>query len=148
MLKAKITLGVAILLACLSLAGFFLPQQSHAQKKNVCAGVEINFDSQDCEPTYNDQGQCVNAGGSVVNNSECESSNRINSLVTNIVNIFSIIVGIVAVVMIVWSGFRYVTSAGDSSNITAAKTTIIYAIIGIIVVVLAQTIVRFVIGKA
>jgi uncharacterized membrane protein len=61
-----------------------------------------------------------------------------------IVNIFSIIVAIVAVIMIIWGGFKYVTSGGDSGNITAAKNTIIYAIVGLVIVALAQFLVQFV----
>ncbi len=65
-----------------------------------------------------------------------------------IVNVFSVIVGVVAVVMIIWGGLRYITSGGDSGKITSAKNTIIYAVIGLIVVALAQFIVQFVLGKA
>jgi hypothetical protein len=72
----------------------------------------------------------------------------LNGLITNIVNIFSIIVGIVAVVMIIIGGFRYITSGGDSGNVTAAKNTILYAVIGLVIVALAQFIVRFVLSKS
>lgn len=71
----------------------------------------------------------------------------INNLITTIVNVFSIIVGVVSVIMIIYGGFRYVTSGGDSSNVTSAKNTIIYAIIGLVVVALAQFIVQFVLDK-
>ena len=72
---------------------------------------------------------------------------KVNSLITTIVNIFSIIVGIVSVIMIIYGGFRYVTSGGDSGNVSNAKNTIIYAIIGLVVVALAQFIVQFVLDK-
>jgi hypothetical protein len=71
-----------------------------------------------------------------------------NDLVATIINIFSIIVGVVSVIMIIYGGFRYITSGGESSNITAAKNTILYAIIGLVIVALAQFIVKFVLGKA
>jgi heme/copper-type cytochrome/quinol oxidase subunit 2 len=58
--------------------------------------------------------------------------------------ILSVVVGIVAVVMIVVAGFRYITSAAEPAKVTAAKNTLMYAIIGLIIVVLAQVIVRFV----
>lgn len=74
-------------------------------------------------------------------------SANINNIITDIVNIFSIVVGIVSVVMIIYGGFRYVTSGGDSGNVTSAKNTIIYAIIGLVVVALAQFIVQFVLDK-
>lgn len=72
---------------------------------------------------------------------------RIQDIVTFIINIFSVIVGIVAVIMIIWGGFKYITSGGDSGNITSAKNTIIYAIIGLIIVALAQFLVKFVLDK-
>lgn len=75
------------------------------------------------------------------------STSKINDLVKLIVNIFSLIVGIVAVVMIIVGGLRYITSGGDSNNVSSAKNTIIYAIIGLVIVALAQFIVQFVLNK-
>jgi hypothetical protein len=49
--------------------------------------------------------------------------------------------------MIIYGGFRYITSGGDSNGVTAAKNTILYAIIGLIIVALAQIIVNFVLNK-
>lgn len=76
------------------------------------------------------------------------SEDSVNELITNVVNIFSVIVGIIAVIMIIWGGLKYITSGGDSGNVTGAKNTILYAIIGLIIVALAQVIVRFVLGQA
>lgn len=76
-----------------------------------------------------------------------QGANRITNIVTVIVNIFSIIVGIVAVIMIIWGGFKYITSGGDSGNITSAKNTIIYAILGLVIVALAQFLVQFVLER-
>lgn len=72
----------------------------------------------------------------------------ITDAITLIVNIVSIVVGVVAVIMIIWGGLRYITSGGESSKITSAKNTIIYALIGLVVVALAQFIVHFVLAKA
>lgn len=72
---------------------------------------------------------------------------KIQEIVTLVVNVFSIVVGIVAVIMIVVGGFKYITSGGDSGNITSAKNTIVYAVIGLVIVALAQFIVKFVLNK-
>jgi len=72
----------------------------------------------------------------------------LNTTITNIVNILSIVVGIVAVIMIILAGFRYVTSGGKQESIASAKNTIMYAIVGLIIVALAQTIARFVLQKS
>lgn len=77
-----------------------------------------------------------------------ESPERINDLITTVINIFSIVVGVVAVIMIIIGGLKYITSSGDSNNVTSAKNTILYAIIGLVVVALAQFIVKFVLQKA
>lgn len=75
------------------------------------------------------------------------SENSLNNIITQVINIFSLIVGVIAVIMIIIGGFRYITSGGDSNNVGGAKNTIIYAIVGLIIVALAQVIVRFVLGR-
>lgn len=98
-------------------------------------------------------GTCVAQGSSLqADNGTCSDQTQggtdsINKLITNIVNIFSVIVGVVAVIMIIVGGFRYITSGGDSNNISSAKNTIIYAIIGLVIVVFAQFIVQFVLNR-
>ncbi len=66
---------------------------------------------------------------------------------STITSVMLFIVGAIAVIMIVIGGMRYVLSGGDSSKVTAAKNTILYAIIGIIVAILSYAVVRFVIGN-
>lgn len=62
-----------------------------------------------------------------------------------IVNIFLFIIGAIAVIMLIYGGIRYTISGGDSKHVTAAKDTILYAIVGLIVAILAYAIVNFVI---
>ena len=56
------------------------------------------------------------------------------------------LVGAVALAMVVYGGFLYISAAGDESQIKKAKTVLIYAIIGIIVIGIAYALVAFVIG--
>ena len=79
---------------------------------------------------------------------ETGAKGSLQSIIRTIINIFSLVVGFVAVIMIIVGGFKYITSGGESSNVTGAKNTIMYAIIGLIIVALAQVIVRFVLTKA
>jgi hypothetical protein len=72
---------------------------------------------------------------------------KLNDIVKLVINIFSVIVAVVAVIMIIIGGLKYIMSGGDSGNITGAKNTILYAIIGLVIVALAQFIVRFVLEK-
>jgi hypothetical protein len=68
------------------------------------------------------------------------------SIFTNVVNILLFIIGAICVIMLIWGGIRYTTSAGNSANVTAAKNTIMYAIIGLIIAFLAFAIVNWVLG--
>lgn len=63
-----------------------------------------------------------------------------------VTNTILYIVGIIAVVMLIIGGIRYVISGGDSKKVTDAKNTVLYAIIGLIIAFLAFAIVNFVIS--
>ena len=62
----------------------------------------------------------------------------------NILNIFTYIIGAVAVLMMIIGGLRYVTSNGDANQVSSAKNTILYAAIGLVVAAMANAIVNFV----
>lgn len=72
------------------------------------------------------------------------ANNEVNSLIRTIVNVLSWVVGLAAIIMIVVSGFKYITSGGDTSKVSSAKSTLVYAIVGLVVVALSQFIVHFV----
>lgn len=75
-----------------------------------------------------------------------QDSRSAGDIAKDVVNIMFFIVGVMAVIMIIWGGIRYVLSAGNSAALTSAKNTIMYAVIGLIVAILAYTIVNFVIN--
>jgi len=68
--------------------------------------------------------------------------------IRSLINTLSIIIGGVAVVMIIYGGFKFVTSGGDADGTKSARNTIIYAAIGLAIVLLAQSIVYFVFRKS
>ena len=68
-------------------------------------------------------------------------------LLQNALNMVYFIAGTIAVVMVIWGGFSYVTSTGDSGKVTKAKNTLVYAIVGLIIVLVAFAITGFVIGR-
>jgi uncharacterized membrane protein len=72
----------------------------------------------------------------------------VSGLLRTVINVFSWIVGVIAVIMIIVGGLKYITSGGDSGNVSSAKNTILYALVGLVIVALAQFIVRFVLGQA
>ena len=63
-----------------------------------------------------------------------------------ITNTILYIVGVVAVIMLIIGGIKYVVSGGDSKKVTDAKNTVLYAIIGLVIAVFAYAIVNFVIS--
>lgn len=67
-------------------------------------------------------------------------------IVTTITNLLLFIAGALAVIMIIIGGLRYATSGGNASAVTAAKNTILYAIVGLIVAFLAFAAVNFILG--
>ena len=64
-----------------------------------------------------------------------------------ITNTILYIVGIIAVIMLIIGGIKYVVSGGDSKKVTDAKNTVLYAIIGLVIAVFAYAIVNFVISS-
>lgn len=66
--------------------------------------------------------------------------------IKTIVNILLFVLGAIAVIMIIIGGIRYTTSNGDANQTKAAKDTILYAVIGLVVAILAYAIVNFVIS--
>lgn len=70
----------------------------------------------------------------------------VSDIIKTIINTMLFIIGVMAVIMIIWGGIRYVLSAGNSAALTSAKNTIVYSIIGLIIAILAFVIVDFVIG--
>ena len=65
--------------------------------------------------------------------------------IKNVINVLLFIIGVISVIMIIIGGIRYVLSNGDSSQITSAKNTVLYAVIGLVVALLAYAIVNFVV---
>ena len=70
----------------------------------------------------------------------------VNGIFNQAANVLIFLIGAVSVLVLIYGGFQYVTSTGDKSRVENAKNTILYAIIGIVVAILAYAIVSFVIG--
>ncbi len=129
----KILMGFALAFVALFLqAAPVFAQSAQDQINNgLCTGANLTF-------TDTPTGGGCDAG---------DATAKINNLIHTVVNLLSAIVGLVAVIMIIVGGLRYITSGGNDTSVTSAKNTILYAIIGLIIVALAQLIVRFVLNK-
>jgi hypothetical protein len=69
-----------------------------------------------------------------------------DGFITNITNVLLFIVGALSVIMLIIGGLRYVVSGGSSSAVTAAKNTVLYAIVGLVIAFLAYAVINFVIN--
>lgn len=88
----------------------------------------------------------VKDGLEIVKNSSVAQTDA-NKLVQDIINLLLTAIAIVSVIMLIIGGFKYTTSNGDANQVTAAKNTIMYSIIGLVVAIFAYAIVDFVIKK-
>ena len=68
-------------------------------------------------------------------------------LISILINFLLWTVGVLSVVMIIFSGFRYITSAGDAAKTKSAQTALTYSIVGLIVAVLAWVIVKMILRQ-
>ena len=68
-------------------------------------------------------------------------------LISILINFLLWAVGILSVAMIIFSGFRYITSAGDAAKTKSAQTALTYSIVGLIVAVLAWVIVKMILRQ-
>jgi hypothetical protein len=131
-LRLKLTRFVAT--ALLLFMPMLVPVAVHADttvntQQNLCSGASLDLTGGTTD--------CADSG----------ATNSVQSILKTVINIFSLIVGAVSVIMIIIGGFRYIISGGESSNVSGAKNTIIFAIVGLVIVVLAQVLVQFVLAK-
>jgi len=97
---------------------------------------------------------CNNLGGEGTGSSAvCQTKATQNPLtgpkgtIVKVTGILSIVTAIVAVIYMVWGGITYINSNGDSSAVSSAKSTLIYALVGLVVALLARPLINFVIGR-
>ena len=95
-------------------------------KGSVCGGVALSADSTTCDPGVD---------------------KKANSLLATALNIFSVVIGVIAVVMVMVGGLKYITSQGDATQTNSAKNTVLYAAIGLVIVAMSQVIVHFVLTR-
>ena len=121
---------ITILLTLTAMVSLAMPAQVLAQSTNakaVCEGVGLIGGSKSCSKTG--------------------SEKKLGDIVKTGIRIISVVVGVISVIMIIVGGLKYITSGGDASNTASAKNTILYAIVGLVIVALAQIIVRYVLSN-
>jgi hypothetical protein len=76
------------------------------------------------------------------------ASTALTRILRVVLQLLSVIAAVIAVIMLIVSGFKFITSQGDAAGAASARNTLIYAIVGIVIVVFAQIIVKFVLKKS
>ena len=88
--------------------------------------------------------QCAQQGTDQIGGNQNQP--KLEDSIKTIVNLLLFVLGAIAVIMIIIGGIRYTTSNGDASNTKGAKDTILYAVVGLVVAIMAYAIVNFVLG--
>lgn len=70
-----------------------------------------------------------------------------STFITNIINVLLFLIGVISVIFIILGGIRFVTSQGDASQVSSARNTILYAVIGLVVAMMAFAIVNWVVRE-
>ena len=131
--KAMLTLLAVPVLAA-GVAGLVAPHVGAAAASDNGLGLKKGVGS----AKGNDQVSCLFG-------SEKEGCTEGSGIFQIIVNVILFIIGAVAVIMIVVGGVRYTVSNGDSNAVQGAKNTIMYAIVGLVVAIVAYALVNFVV---
>lgn len=128
-LISKKTLTGLVAAMVFALVAVFTPAPVSAQNCDVSGGIQGGV-------------ECANPG----EDSVPQEFFGDGGIFTVIVNILLFIIGAICVIMLIWGGIRYTTSGGQAASVTAAKNTIMYAIIGLVIAFLAFAIVNWVLG--
>ena len=134
--RIKLLLTVMYALALTIVPGAMLLSASTASaansdiQKSLCSGANLQA------PSSTSTAEC-----------QTDTGTGVNDIVHTVITVFSWVVGVVSVIMIIVGGFKYVTSGGESSGVTGAKNTILYAIVGLIIVAVSQVVVKFVLSN-
>ena len=127
----KILTKFSILIALF--IGMVLPNLAYASsttsRQEVCQGVGVIGQTTGCI-------------------SHKSSGESIDDILRLTLNLLSAIVGVIAIFMIIIGGLKYILSSGNSEKTNEAKNNIMYAAIGLVIVALAQIIVKFILNKS
>jgi len=99
--------------------------------------MAVDVFSQACNAT-------ADSKGAICNDAKKEGATGFNAIIKNVINTILLVLGMIAVIMIIAGGIRYTTSNGDSNQTKAAKDTILYSVVGLVIAILAFAIVNFV----
>lgn len=102
----------------------------------------------DCNPTANGEGLNLQNGADCSKGAGQQTDLFGQSgIFKRITDVMLFIIGAISVIMLIIGGIRYVVSGGEAAAIQSAKNTILYAIVGVVISILAYAVVNFVVGS-
>jgi hypothetical protein len=138
-MKSKLKTLALNLMMMLGMLGTPLAISTSAYAVDCDAGTNPNK-CQACEGI-------TQIGGGNACKGDSGAGDKLGNFIQRIINVLLFVVGAISVLMIIIGGLRYVLSGGDQNAVSGAKNTILYAVIGLIVAIMAYAIVNFVVAK-
>ena len=92
--------------------------------------------------------QGVDDGSGATSCTDDSSGTAVSNVIKGAIRIFQAIIGIISVFTILLAGMNYITSGGDAGKTKTARERIMYAVIGLVIVGLAEIIVQFALNRA
>ena len=72
-----------------------------------------------------------------------DTDNPVIKVIRAVINILLYVAGVLSVIFVMFGGFKYITSAGDPQKAASGRQTLLYALVGLVVVAMAIPIVSF-----
>jgi hypothetical protein len=100
--------------------------------------------------TASSQALCEGANDGTGNSSctDDTSGTAVSNVIKTAIRIFQAVIGILAIFYILIGGLSYITSGGDAAKTKSAREKILYAMIGLVIVAVAEILVRFALNRA
>lgn len=85
--------------------------------------------------------------GKLLDSLNYTSFNNLTDFLSNIIQFAMTFAVIIAVIAVLVAGFKYITSAGDSEKVKSSTQSLIFALVGLVIVFLAPTLIKFILDK-
>jgi hypothetical protein len=144
MKKILFVLGLLTAVATMSLAPVSLVKVSAASGTDVFQGP--------CKSGGASSTVCKDKAPALSDPNNPNASNNpligTNGILMKIVRIIALVAGVAAVIMLIINGLSMITSSGDTQKFSKARDGFIFALVGLVIIVLAQYIISFVVSRA
>jgi len=91
--------------------------------------------------------QGISAGNANACNADAKKGTGLSATLTRVLRLYQLIAGVLAIFYMIYAGVKFITSGGSSEGVKGARSTILYASIGLIVVLTSVAIVQFVLER-